>query len=175
MARASQSSRNATLEHTMQTRTGSAFDRPSGAAPSVAWPMPETDDADDAEFAELRAAYAEAGGIAGGDDLARVLEQSGRGSLSGLARKVVAGEIFGFEWRRAFWIPMFQFTEKLLPKPGMKAVLAELASEYDGRRLADWFVEPNGWLDDARPIDVLDTNPGEVLQAARADRFVATG
>jgi len=70
---------------------------------------------------------------------------------------------------------MFQFSPDLGLKPGLKAVLAELVSEYDGRRLAEWFVEPNGWLDEARPIDVLDSNPEEVLQAARADRFVATG
>ena len=70
---------------------------------------------------------------------------------------------------------MFQFTEDLALKPGLKEVLAELASEYDGQRLAAWFVEPNGWLEEARPIDTLATDPAEVLQAARADRFVATG
>jgi len=159
----------------MQIRNGSAYARPPGAGPTLGWPLPGPDDAEDTDFAGLRSAYADVGGIASGDDLARVLEQSGRGSLAGLARKIVAGEIFGMEWRKAFWIPMFQFTEELLPKPGLKAVLAELASEYDGRRLADWFVEPNGWLEEARPIDVLDSNPDEVLQAARADRFVATG
>ena len=163
------------MERTMQTRTDSAHVGPSGAGPTPGWPTPGPDDADDTDFADLRSAYADAGGIASGDDLARFLEQSGRGSLAGLARRIVAGEIFGIEWRKAFWIPMFQFTQELLPKPGLKAVLAELASEYDGRRLADWFVEPNGWLEEARPIDVLDSNPTEVLQAARADRFVATG
>ena len=159
----------------MQTPTGSAHGLALGAGSTGAWPMPGPDDADDGVFTELQFAYADAGGIASGDDLARVLEQSGRGSLAGLARKIVAGEIFGVEWHKSFWIPMFQFTEELAPKPGLKAVLDELASEYDGRRLADWFVEPNGWLEEARPIDVLDSDPDEVLQAARADRFVATG
>jgi hypothetical protein len=159
----------------MQSRTGSAWARTRAGTPTSGWPMPVPDDGEDGDFALTRSAYEGAGGMARGDDLVRVLEQSGRGSLAGLARKIVAGEIFGIEWRKAFWIPMFQFTEELLPKPGLKAVLAELASEYDGRRLADWFVEPNGWLEEARPIDVLDSNPAEVLQAARADRFVATG
>ena len=164
------------MERTMHTRTGSAPGKPTGPLRVPGWPMPGPgDDAEDADFADLRSAYAEAGGIASGDDLVRVLEESGRGSLAGLARKIVAGEIFGIEWHQGFWIPMFQFTEELLPKPGLKAVLDELASEYDGRRLADWFVEPNGWLEEARPIDVLDSDPAEVLQAARADRFVATG
>ena len=114
-------------------------------------------------------------GFVRGDDLARVLENFGRGNLATLGRMVVAGEVFGFEWRHTLWLPMFQFTAEMALKPGLKAVLAELASEYDGRRLAEWFVEPNGWLDEARPIDVLDSNPDDVLQAARADRFVATG
>jgi len=129
----------------------------------------------DAEFADMRAAYQAQGGFARGDDLAHVLEDFGRGNLASLGRMVVAGEVFGFEWRHTLWIPMFQFGADLALKPGLKAVLAELASEYDGRRLAEWFVEPNGWLDDARPIDMLDSYPDEVLQAARADRFVATG
>ena len=133
------------------------------------------DAADEAEFAAMRSAYRAAGGFAGGDDLARLLQDCGRGSFSTLARRIVAGEVFGFEWRHTFWIPMFQFTDGLEVKPGLKAVLAELASEYDGRRLADWFVEPNGWLEERRPIDVIDESPDDVLQAARADRFVATG
>ena len=158
----------------MHARTGSApVGQTAGLTPVL--PMPDADDADEAEFAELCSTYADAGGIASGDEVARVLELSGRGSLAGLARKIVAGELFGIECRQGFWIPMFQFTEELAPKPGLKAVLAELASEYDGRRLADWFVEPNSWLEEARPIDVIDSNPAEVLQAARADRFVATG
>ena len=141
--------------------------RPIGADPHPA--------SADAVFAAMRAAYQSRGGFARGDDLARLLEDRSHGSLAGLARLIVAGEVFGFEWRHTFWIPMFQFDDDLALKPGLKAVLAELASEYDGPRLAAWFVEPNAWLDDALPIDVLATNADEVLQAARADRFVATG
>ena len=159
----------------MQMQTRPSVPRPGGPE---SWGTPAqsaADAVDEADFAAMRMAYHAAGGFAGGDDLARLLEDTGRGSFASLARRIVGGEIFGFEWRHTFWIPMFQFTEELEVKPGLKAVLAELASEYDGRRLADWFVEPNGWLEEARPIDVLDSNPAEVLQAARADRFVATG
>jgi hypothetical protein len=159
----------------MQTQTRPPVSRPGGPE---SWGTPAQaadDDVDEADFTAMRRAYHAAGGFAGGDDLARLLEDTGRGSFASLARRIVGGEVFGFEWRHTFWIPMFQFTEELEVKPGLKAVLAELASEYDGRRLADWFVEPNGWLEERRPIDVLDASPDEVLQAARADRFVATG
>ena len=124
----------------------------------------------------MRSAYHAPGGFARGDDLARVLEDFGRGNLATLGRMVVAGEVFGFEWRHTLWIPMFQFSADMALKPGLKAVLAELASEYDGRRLAEWFVEPNGWLGRGPGRSTCSTsNPDEVLQAARADRFVATG
>ena len=160
----------------MQMETGSAAGRSTDPAPAIGRrPTASAAAADEAEFAAMRSAYQAAGGFARGDDLARVLENFGRGNLATLGRMVVAGEVFGFEWRHTLWLPMFQFTAEMALKPGLKAVLAELASEYDGRRLAEWFVEPNGWLDEARPIDVLDSNPEEVLQAARADRFVATG
>ena len=159
----------------MQMQARTPVSRPRVAPSAAASFFASADDAEEADFAAMRADYRAHGGLAGGDDLAYLLEDCGRGSFASLARKVVAGEVFGFEWRRTFWIPMFQFTEDLDVKPGLKAVLAELASEYDGRRLAEWFVEPNGWLEERRPIDVLDANPQDVLQAARADRFVATG
>ncbi len=160
----------------MQTNTG-----PAGATPIDAMAVPgrlpqaASQGDGDADFAAMRAAYQVTGGFARGDDLARLLEDRGRGDFASLARLIVGREVFGFEWRRALWIPMFQFSADLRLKPGLKAVLAELATEYDGQRLAAWFVEPNGWLEGARPIDALDADPAEVLQAARADRFVATG
>jgi len=160
----------------MQTEPGFAAARSNDLAlPAGPVPRPLTDANSDATFAAMRAAYQARGGFARGDDLARLLEDRGCGDFASLARLIVAGEVFGFEWRHAFWIPMFQLADDLSVKPGLKAVLAELASEYDGERLAAWFVEPNAWLDEAQPIDVLDANAAEVLQAARADRFVATG
>jgi hypothetical protein len=135
-----------------------------------------SDFGDDTAFAAMRAVYHRKGGLARGDDLARLLEDRARGDFVSLARLIVAGEVFGFEWRHGFWIPLFQFDlQQLSIRPGLRPVLAELASEFDGWRLAAWFVEPNGWLDGALPIDLIDSKPSDVVQAARADRFVATG
>lgn len=130
----------------------------------------------DRDFVAMRAAYRATGGVARGDDLARLLEDrglDGRASLPGL---VDGGALFGFEWRRYFWIPMFQFElHDLSIKTAPQQVLAELAAEFDGWNLAAWFAQPNSWLRERRPVDVLDSNLPAVLGAARADRFIAAG
>jgi hypothetical protein len=131
---------------------------------------------DDAAFEAVREAYQAIGGLVRGDDLARLLEDRARGDYVSLARLIVSGRIFGFEWRHSFWIPMFQFDlGDLSVRRGLRQVLAELASEFEGWRLAAWFVEPNAWLKQSRPLDLIDSNLSEVVQAARADRFVAAG
>lgn len=130
----------------------------------------------DRHFRALRAACQVTGGIARGDDLARLLEDQQRGDFVTLARLIVSGDIFGFEWRDTFWIPMFQFDLRdLSTKHGPRQVLNELGTAFDGWELAVWFVQPNSWLNDRSPVDLLDTQLSAVLEAARADRFIVTG
>jgi Protein of unknown function (DUF2384) len=127
------------------------------------------------EFIAMRAAYQATGGAACGDDLARLLQEHHCGDFVSLARLIVSGGVFGFEWHHTFWIPMFQFDPTdLSVRPGPQKVLAELATEFDGWTLALWFAQPNAWLNDRRPVDMLDTNLAAVVDAARADRFIAT-
>jgi len=127
-------------------------------------------------FAALCAAYRSSGGIERGDDLARLLEEHQLGNFVSLARLIVTRELFCFEWRDAFWVPMFQFELRDLSiRPGPQRVLAELVSRFDGWSLATWFAKPNAWLDERRPLDLLDENLALVLQAAHADRFAAAG
>ena len=89
---------------------------------------------------------------------------------------VDTGGLFGFRWNDALWIPMFQFE---MPGPkvaaGPQRVVAELGRAFDGWALASWFVQPNTWLASHRPIECLGSGLPDVLQAARADRFVMTG
>jgi hypothetical protein len=144
-------------------------------------PAPTLDDGsarppETAAFEALRAAYQSSGGLAFGDELARLLEGRRCGGFVSLARLVVSAEVFGFEAGQAFWVPMFQFdAQDLTVRPESRRVLAELVPAYDGWALATWFVQANAWLDARRPLAVLFTDPSSVLEAARADRFVATG
>jgi hypothetical protein len=140
------------------------FDEEIGSLPS------------DRDFVAMLAAYRATGGLARGDDLARLLDDLLCSDFVSLGSLISAGEVFGFEWRHAFWVPMFQFDLRdLTLKSGPQSVLAELATEFDGWTLATWFAEPNSWLSDQRPVDLLDSNLPLVRQAARADRFIATG
>lgn len=130
----------------------------------------------DRDFALMRAAFRSSGGTARGDDLARMMEDLHRVDYVSLARLVASAEVFGFEFRGSYWIPMFQFDLRNLSiRPGPQQVLAELAAEFDGWALATWFAQPNCWLDGAVPVDLLDSNLAAVLVAARTDRFIAVG
>ena len=51
----------------------------------------------------------------------------------------------------------------------------ELRPVFDDLELALWFVTPNDWLGGARPAFAMHHSLPAVLQAARADRFVAGG
>ena len=129
-----------------------------------------------AGFATLLGAYRSSGGTARGDDLARLRADHHRGGYVSLARLIAAGEVFGFEWRQTLWIPMFQFDPRDLSiKPALRQILAELAVDFDSWGLAAWFANGNTWLDGQRPLDLLDRDLPAVVDAARADRFIAAG
>jgi hypothetical protein len=130
----------------------------------------------DAGFAAMQSAFRASGGLARGDDLVRWLQGHSNGDLASLAKLIVTAELFSFEWRDTFWVPMFQFDlNDLSIKRGPRKVLVELATEFDSWNLAAWFAQPNSWLSNARPVDLLDHNLAAVLRAARADRLIAAG
>ncbi|MBC7955593.1 MAG: hypothetical protein H7Y33_06965 [Cytophagales bacterium] len=155
--------------------------RPTDDKGSVPLVTPESDEdirrvPSDRDFVAMRAGYRATGGIARGDDLARLLEDLQRGDVATLARVIASGDVFGFDWHGSFWVPMFQFELRDLSlKPAARQVQGELASVFDGWTMAVWFAQRNSWLDERKPVDLLDTEFQAVLQAARADRFIATG
>lgn len=148
--------------------------------PALAFRPPEQASAEPCgrDFAVLRDAYRASGGIARGDDLARMLNERQCGDFVSLAMLILAREVFAFQWQQSFWVPMFQFDlHDLAVKPSVnaRAVLLELVDQFDGWELALWFAQPSHWLHGARPVDLLNSNLAEVLEAARTDRFIAAG
>jgi len=129
-----------------------------------------------AGVATLLAAFRITGGVVRGDELAMMLEDLKMGNVASLGRALASGEVCSFQWRSAFWIPMFQFDlDNLAFKHGPRKVLRELTGVFDGWTLTAWFAQPNTWLNGRKPVDLLGTNLPAVFEAARADRYVAVG
>jgi hypothetical protein len=127
-------------------------------------------------FDDMIGAFKAFGGTARADDLALLLQEKRKGDFVSLAKRMVSRDIFSFEWQNHFWVPMFQFDPKdLTVKQEVRRVVHELSSVLDSWTLALWFTEPNAWLKGKRPVEMLDRYFSDVLAAARADRFVATG
>lgn len=127
-------------------------------------------------FDAMIGAYKTCGGTARADDLALLLEEKQKGDFVSVARRIVARDIFSFEWQDHYWIPMFQFhPHDLSVKQEVRRVVHELNAVLDNWTLAQWFAEPNVWLKGKRPVEMVDSHFSDVLGAARADRFVATG
>jgi hypothetical protein len=131
---------------------------------------------EDREFLAMQRAFAQSGGgLANGDDIARLMRRHSAQPLSTLARWIVDRRVVSFVWRGQTWLPLFQFDPDMQPRADACAIVAELVGVYDDWELALWFVQPSEWLDDATPLERFGANPFDVLQAARIDRFVANG
>ena len=127
-------------------------------------------------FEEMIGIYSANGGTTTADGLAQLLEERSGGGFDDVAEYIVSRGIVSFEWRNHYWIPLFQFDmNDMSLKRGVSKVTRELSPVLDNWTLALWFTEPNVWLDGNRPVDRVDSHISKVLDAARADRFVAAG
>jgi len=65
--------------------------------------------------------------------------------------------------------PAFQFSNHQ-PIKAVREILAAFGERKDSWKLTLWFTSNNGWLpDSARPVDLLNSNPEAVIEAARRD------
>ena len=125
---------------------------------------------------EVLDAYGRTGGLASGDELAFLLRRRTSQPISMLARWIVERRVVNFGWRGEYLVPMFQFDRADMGvRQQVSAVLDEFGRTFDDWELASWFALPNTWLGDDTPIDVIRRKPHAVIQAARADRFIARG
>ena len=127
-------------------------------------------------FNAIVSAYRLSGGTATADDLELMLEKKRKGRFVSVSQQILLRNIFSFEWQNQYWVPMFQFyPQDLTVKREVMRVVHELTAVLDNWTLALWFTEPNSWLNNRRPVDMMDRHFLKVLNAARADRFVAAG
>jgi len=79
-----------------------------------------------------------------------------------------SGRVFSVAHRRAQLFPAFQF-EADGPLPIVSDVLPALRSRFrKDWEIALWFTTKNAWLDGRRPVDLLQSNPTDVMEAAQA-------
>lgn len=140
--------------------------RPDWLSPHVAEVPPE----DDGEFLRLLSAYRASGGLATGVEIAA---RSPHNGLSRLARSIAAREVLSVQWSGQHWLPVFQFEPGALAvREPVRTLIGELADVLNDWELAQWFVEPNGWLVGATPLQALREDAGRVHDAARVLRFL---
>ena len=134
----------------------------------------------DAEFSQLCQGLHRSGGLVSADIVVALMrhgvEPSISQPISHLARWIVGRQVVCVPWRSQTLLPLFQFGDGMTSlRPGLAAVMAELADVFDDWELAFWFSQGNSGLDSATPADRLASHPADVWQAARTDRFIATG
>lgn len=139
----------------------------------AAAPFPQVhSQSDDVRFLRLLAAYRVSGGLAPGSEIAARRPSTG---LSALGRAIAVGEVIGLQWAGQHWLPVFQFERgDISVRPPVRVVLTELAELLDEEERIQWFVQPNAWLDDASPLQLLATDFSRVHDAARALRFACS-
>lgn len=129
----------------------------------------------EAGVAAMQNAFTLSGGLLRADDPVGSLRERQRGDYVGLARMIARSEVCSYEWQRSLWLPMFQFDpHEFTVEQSAGMVLDELRNEFEQWALVAWFARPNAWLADRRPVDLLRANPPAVLEAACADRYIAT-
>lgn len=76
------------------------------------------------------------------------------------------GRIFSVEHCGRIYFPTFQFDRTGKPLPIIAKVIEHLGVDEKGWQLALWFLTNNGWLGGRRPIDLLESDPDAVVDAA---------
>lgn len=95
--------------------------------------------------------------------------------IEALPARLVDRIVLGITWDDETWLPGFQFDRHGSIQQSTAAVFLELTFSHDPWELATWFVTPSTWLQHLCPIDLVELAPARVLEAARADRYVASG
>lgn len=126
------------------------------------------------QFVELLNAFRRSGGLARVPEVAARFQACGGNEVSPLAGWINKRQVISFEWQAKRWMPLFQFNPVGLSlRAGLIPVLDQLLAVGDDWVLATWFAQPNPWLGERTPADMLAVAAPQVLNAARAERFVA--
>ncbi|HYU31744.1 MAG TPA: hypothetical protein VEW48_06245 [Thermoanaerobaculia bacterium] len=79
------------------------------------------------------------------------------------------GRIFSVNYEGATLYPAFQLDAEGRPWPVIAEVIRTLGSKSTDWELALWFTTNVGWLDGQRPVDLLESDPAAVAEAAESE------
>lgn len=128
----------------------------------------------DHQFIALLDAYRASGGLAPAQEVAALFRRHSACGAETLTRMIVSAKVICFGWQATLWLPLFQFNpEDTTLQAGLGEVLEALSAGLDGWQVANWFAQPNAWLDGATPTRMLGVDPQAVLDAALALRRMA--
>ena len=116
--------------------------------------------------AEARTAFLREYEVLDADQVHELFGSKARNRSALAARWRSGKKIFAVQHRGRFLYPAFQFDAQGCPRQVISNVLAALGTEVGGWQTALWFVTPNGWLDEEKPVDMLEREPLAVLDAA---------
>ena len=156
----------------LPSRSGLTFAPDAADRPFPGVPREDADH----QFVAMLDAYRDSGGLVRTHEVLALSRRCAGPDAATLAGCVAQREVISFEWQTLTWLPLFQFRRAdMRPQPGLVQVLAELTPVCDPWELANWFIQPNPWLADCTPVDTLLADLPALLNAARAERFVANG
>lgn len=128
------------------------------------------------QFIAMLNGYRRSGGLAQAREVASMCSNAENCTLAQLLAGCVNRELVSVDWQSRIWIPLFQFNRPNMSlRDGLRDVLAELAVVFNAWDVALWFSQPNPWLFDETPADVMALSMQDVMHAARAERYVAAG
>jgi hypothetical protein len=131
---------------------------------------------EDHQLIVMEDAFRATGGLVSSNEIARRLRKGSNQPISIVANWIVAREIISLDWQSTTRVPLFQFEPPtMILRPGVTRIIRELSAVFDDWDLALWFATPNAWIFGRTPLEVFDRNERAVLEAARADRFIACG
>jgi hypothetical protein len=131
---------------------------------------------EDAEFIALLDAFRSTGGIERAEHVALQMHATGICNRLTFDQWMVDGRLLNIDWCGSTWLPLFQFQSRGRDiHPGLEPILSALRPFMSRWELAQWFAEPNAWLEERRPAEVLASDSLAVEQAACAARFIISG
>ncbi len=121
---------------------------------------------------EARAAVIEEFGLLSSHDIHDLTGAKASNKAARAARLKKVGKLFAVPFEGRMMYPGFQLDRSGQPRAVMAQVLKVL-SGWAGWQIAIWFITENAWLDDQRPVDLLDRAPQAIVEAARKEVDIA--